>query len=57
MRLQYKRMFESLLSRAPAALDALWDLAATSAAVFLALSFLLALFEFCGCFGICKPRF
>ena len=56
VRLQYKRLFEPSLNRAPVALDALWDWAATSAAAFLALSFFPALFELCGCFGICKPR-
>ena len=56
VRLQYRRLFELSLSEAAAVLEALWDWAATSAAAFLALSFFPALFELCGCFGICSPR-
>ena len=56
VRLQYRRLFELSLSTAPAALDALWDCAATNAAAVLALSFFAGLFEVCGCSGICIPR-
>ena len=48
VRLRYRCLFEPSLSKAPAALDALWDWAATDAAAFLALSFFSALLEVCG---------
>ena len=56
VRLHYRRLFEPSLSKAAAALGALWGWAATSPAAFRALSFFPALFELCGCFVTCSPR-